>query len=432
MSPRVSLRLLSAQSDKRLLDLVARGHERAFEALVLRYRRPLLGYCGRLGLSDARAEDVVQQALLRAWLALASGTEVRELRAWLYRIVHNTAVNALRAGAAEVDTPVVQHGRERLREVAVAPASDTEVERTLAARQALSDVAALPPMQRNAILLSAIEGRSHAEVADALGVTSTAARGLIYRARATLRGAAAALTPPWVVQWASGGATRMVPNAARLAQLYTGAGDSGSALLKGATLAATAAIAAGAAIGPLTHSQHHAGQGEAAAVDPDAGPTPPSLHVAAAAAAIATSQSGGSTHSGAVAGTGTRASSGSLPRATAYANPRPPGTRHRAYVSPTETSHTPTHGSTPSSTSTGGGGSSTAASVASSGQPAVSPPPTEKPAEKPAGERVEKPVEKPAEEKPVEEKPKVEEPGDDGPPPEHKAGEPVEQEPGDH
>src|SRR6478752_2606052 len=100
MSPRIPIRLLAAQSDQRLAALVREGHERAFEALVQRYRRPLLRYCRQLGLSDTRAEDALQQALLQAWLALARGSQVRELKPWLYRIAHNAALNAVR-GASE-------------------------------------------------------------------------------------------------------------------------------------------------------------------------------------------------------------------------------------------------------------------------------------------------------------------------------------------
>src|SRR6476661_4764387 len=102
VSPRISVRLLQAQSDRRLLELVGRGHERAFEALVLRYRPPLLAYCRRMGLAEARADDVVQQALLKAWLALREGTVVRDARPWLFRIAHNTAVNAARGRAVQV------------------------------------------------------------------------------------------------------------------------------------------------------------------------------------------------------------------------------------------------------------------------------------------------------------------------------------------
>src|SRR5664280_2777544 len=92
MSPRISIRLLAAQSDQRLAALAGEGHERAFEALVHRYRSPLLRYCRRMQLADARAEDVLQQAFLQAWMAFARGTDVRDVRPWLYRIVHNLSL----------------------------------------------------------------------------------------------------------------------------------------------------------------------------------------------------------------------------------------------------------------------------------------------------------------------------------------------------
>lgn len=245
MSPRVSTRLLATQPDKRLLELVDKGYERAFEAIVLRYRRPLLAYCRGMGLSEARAEDVLQQALLKAWMALQAGTQVRELRPWLYRIVHNTALNAIRR------TPEEQGLQLEVAEAATA-AAESDLEGRQAARDALTDVAALPPMQRQAILMSAVDGRSHAEVASALGISDGAVRGLLYRARARLRDAAAALTPTPLLAWAAGGAGRVAPAATRIAELAgSGGGDAGGALLKGAAVCLTAALAAGAVLVPL-------------------------------------------------------------------------------------------------------------------------------------------------------------------------------------
>lgn len=87
--------VLRTQSDERLVALARAGHERAFEAIVRRYRRPLLTACQRV-LPDGRAEDAVQLALVSAWAALSRGDDVRELRAWLYRIVRNAALSELR------------------------------------------------------------------------------------------------------------------------------------------------------------------------------------------------------------------------------------------------------------------------------------------------------------------------------------------------
>jgi RNA polymerase sigma factor (sigma-70 family) len=245
VSVRLSTRLLAAQSDARLLELVAQGHERGFEVLVRRYRAPLLNYCRRMGLSDSRAEDALQQALLQAWMALEKGTEVRELRPWLYRIVHNAAVNVMR-GSRDHLGAVLDPSQ------LAGAARESEPECRMAVRDTLNDVAALPRLQREAILLSAVEGRPHDEVAGVLGVSQTAVRGLLYRARVALRAAAAALTPAPLLGWASGTASRVAPTTARMAELTgVGAGtEVNGMLLKGATVAASAALAAGAVLAP--------------------------------------------------------------------------------------------------------------------------------------------------------------------------------------
>jgi RNA polymerase sigma factor (sigma-70 family) len=245
MSPKISIRLLGAQSDQRLAALAAAGHERAFETLVHRYRRPLLRYCRRMGLNDARADDVLQQAFLRAWLAFARQTDVRDVRSWLYRIVHNAAVNAMR-GPGEHHSELTE-----AIQTAASVTRESELQRRIAVREALTDVAALPQMQQRAIFLTAVDGQSHEEVATALGVSEGAVRGLLYRARATLRSAAAALTPPQLLEWAARGGGGGSPGAERLAELSAGGGAAGMTglLAKGAVVAVTAgAIATGGAV----------------------------------------------------------------------------------------------------------------------------------------------------------------------------------------
>ena len=69
LTPIISTTILRTQSDDRLVALARDGHERAFEALVERYRKPLLRHVRRI-LPEARAEDAIQQAFLNAWSAL--------------------------------------------------------------------------------------------------------------------------------------------------------------------------------------------------------------------------------------------------------------------------------------------------------------------------------------------------------------------------
>jgi RNA polymerase sigma factor (sigma-70 family) len=252
MSPGISTRLLATQSDERLLRLVREGHERAFEALVNRYRKPLLSYCRRLSLPEARTEDVLQQALLKTWIALRDGAEVRDIKAWLYRVVHNAAVNAVRDAA---------HDRERVSDPTLrVSGTQVDIERGLAVREALAEVAALPPLQREVIVRTAVGGYSHEQVASDLGITDGAVRGLLYRARATLRTATTAITPPPLLAWLAGRADQGGAAPERLGELVAGGGTVGfgGLLVKGGVAAVTAGtLLTGAAVVHLQGNLHH-------------------------------------------------------------------------------------------------------------------------------------------------------------------------------
>ena len=151
--------LLRTQSDRRLATLAADGHDRAFEAIVERYRRPLQRYLRRL-LSEALAEDVLQATFVRAWQALRAGTEVRDLRPWLYRIAHNQALNTLRAAGAALPAATEDFAAVSL---------EAHVERREELRETLDGIQALPERQRAALVAVAVADRPHADVARRAG-----------------------------------------------------------------------------------------------------------------------------------------------------------------------------------------------------------------------------------------------------------------------
>jgi RNA polymerase sigma factor (sigma-70 family) len=236
MAPVLSTPLLRTQSDGRLVALAADGHDRAFEAIVERYRRPLQRYLRRL-LSEALAEDVLQATFVRAWQALRAGTDVRELRPWLYRIAHNQALNTLRAAGSALPAVAAELPAVSL---------EAEVERREELRAALHGIEALPDRQRAALVAIAVADRPHADVARELGMSDGALRQLLLRARTTLRAAATALTPYPMMSWLAGG---QEATAARVAEVAVGAGGAGVALKAGvAALAAGAAVAGGPAL----------------------------------------------------------------------------------------------------------------------------------------------------------------------------------------
>lgn len=242
MTPHVSITLLRTQTDARLIELIAAGHDRAFDAVVDRYRRPLLRYARRFLPEEARAEDVVQAAFVSAWGALREGAPVRDLRPWLYRIVHNGALNVMKKPGAD-DAQLIEASDLR-------PGPATEVEQREDVRQALDTIASLPDRQRAALLAVALDGRSHADVGEELGINDTAVRQLVSRARASLRVAATAVTPWPAAVWLAGiGGPQATDTATRVGELVGGVGAGtlfgGGALKAGAIVATAGAVAVG-------------------------------------------------------------------------------------------------------------------------------------------------------------------------------------------
>jgi RNA polymerase sigma factor (sigma-70 family) len=232
--------ILRTQTDERLVDLVRAGYEPAFEAVVARYRRPLMRYCGRI-LSEGRAEDVVQQTFVKAYDAMKSGDADLNLRAWLYRIAHNTALNALRDRALRHEELSDEYdGVER---------PDQAMERRQGVREVLASIQALPHRQRDALVLRELEGRSYEEIAIELGVTGGAVRQLLNRARTTVRTTATAVTPVGLLIRLplEAGADSV---GGRVAEVGAGAGAGAVAAKLGATALATGALVGGIAAVP--------------------------------------------------------------------------------------------------------------------------------------------------------------------------------------
>lgn len=192
LRPLLSGALLRSQTDERLAALASAGNEQAFGVIYERYGRELGSHAERIVRGD-RADDVVQQAMLTAWNALLAGTEISDLRAWLHRVTHNAALDMIsRRGYNDAEIPVSSIASSCTEDLA---------EGRLSAASALAALAALPEGQRQALTLTAIEGRSGRGAALQMGISESPMRQLVYRARCSVRSAAAAVIPLPLINW---------------------------------------------------------------------------------------------------------------------------------------------------------------------------------------------------------------------------------------
>jgi RNA polymerase sigma-70 factor (ECF subfamily) len=175
------------QERPRLSDLehaaeqILSGDVGAFRQLVEATTDRMFRLSARIMGSLADAEDVVQEAYVKAYQALRSGGFDRRSRVdtWLYRVVTNTAIDALRT----------RKRRRAQSDEAIEPEFDgvASVEARVALVEIEQLLGALPADQRAAVALKALEGLTSAEVAEILECSEGAVEQRLVRARATLR-----------------------------------------------------------------------------------------------------------------------------------------------------------------------------------------------------------------------------------------------------
>ena len=163
-------------------------------ALAGEVRPELHRYCARLMGSVIDGEDVVQDTFARAFVAVDElKEEIPSLRAWLFRIAHNRALDLLRSRAIRAAEPI-----ESAHEIAD-PESPDPVEalmRREAVDTAVSRFAELPTMQRSVVILKDVLNQSLEEIAAMLDLTVNAVKAHLARGRARLKAISAQATAP--------------------------------------------------------------------------------------------------------------------------------------------------------------------------------------------------------------------------------------------
>jgi RNA polymerase sigma-70 factor, ECF subfamily len=174
--------------DQQLVERAQRGDKHAFELLVAKYQRRLGRLISRFVRNAAEAEDVTQDAFIKAYRALPAFRGDSAFYTWLYRIGINTAKNHLVAQGrrAPTSTPFDSDDAEDFEDAALLHEVATP-ENELMSKQVVEVVNAslqeLPDDLRTALTLREIEGLSYEEIAVVMNCPIGTVRSRIFRAR---------------------------------------------------------------------------------------------------------------------------------------------------------------------------------------------------------------------------------------------------------
>ncbi|HSA93300.1 MAG TPA: sigma-70 family RNA polymerase sigma factor [Terriglobales bacterium] len=184
---------LDLLSDAQVMLRVAAGDDAAFDYLVEKFRRPLIGFMYRMVRSQAIAEELAQEAFLRVYRSRKSYRAEARFTTWLYRIATNLAVNHardMRSKRAQATTSLDEPPPEGSAPLDVADAAPTAEQLLLARerREAIRQrVEALPERQRLAVLMHKYQGMDYREIGEVLKLSESATKSLLFRAYESLR-----------------------------------------------------------------------------------------------------------------------------------------------------------------------------------------------------------------------------------------------------
>ena len=172
---------VAAETDAAMARLAAAGDTCAFESLYRRHAGRVHGVITRLvGGQGVRAEDLTQEAFVRAWQALPKFRFESAVSTWLHRLAVNTALMELRAQRS-------RPGLDGDEEALAAAATPDTAGQALLGRDLERAVATLPPRARAVLVLHDVEGWKHEEIAEELGMAVGSSKAQLHRARGLLR-----------------------------------------------------------------------------------------------------------------------------------------------------------------------------------------------------------------------------------------------------
>ena len=183
----------SELSDAEVMLALRAGNMAAFDVLLAKYRKPIIGFMFRMVHNQAVAEELAQEVFLRVYRSRETYRAEARFSTWLYRIATNLGVNHARNTKNERTAPTVyldEPDKETGSTPDVADSAPT-VESALLRQERLrairAQVLALPERQRTAVLMHKYESLDYKQIGEVLKLSESATKSLLFRAYQTLR-----------------------------------------------------------------------------------------------------------------------------------------------------------------------------------------------------------------------------------------------------
>jgi RNA polymerase sigma-70 factor (ECF subfamily) len=177
--------------EKQLIKKVKRGNKEAFARIVDLYKTSVYNICLRMVKIPAEAEDLAQEAFLRAYTNIEKYEDDKKFSTWLYRIATNLSIDYLRKKRPGVyldaEIPGADGVNMHAQLASEDPLPDERVVHKETRDVVLQEIDRLPPKYRAAIILKYLEDLSLKEISDILGIPVATVKTRIHRGREALK-----------------------------------------------------------------------------------------------------------------------------------------------------------------------------------------------------------------------------------------------------
>jgi RNA polymerase sigma-70 factor (ECF subfamily) len=173
-----------SQTEQKIIRKAAKGDRAAFRELVLEHSHAMFRLAWRLTSDETAAEDIVQEAFIKAWRKIGEFRMDSSFKSWLHRITVNTAMDYLRKHLRRKQFETEEPEYETAERAGVTPDTGTQIDISTQTQVAMME---LSESERTALLLKHYEGHSIKEVAHIMEITTGACKQNIFRAVKKMR-----------------------------------------------------------------------------------------------------------------------------------------------------------------------------------------------------------------------------------------------------